>query len=173
MINAALYIRVSTQEQAIEGYSLDAQQGKLEKYAEYQGYNIYGIYRDEGFSASTIHRPALLQLINAVKSGLVNIVIIYKLDRLSRRVKDVLELVDLFEKYNVTLFSLSENIDLSSPFGRAALKISATFSELERETIIERTRLGKEQRVREGKMMYNGNPPFGYRHDNDTDRFNN
>ncbi len=171
MINAALYIRVSTQEQALEGYSLDAQQGKLEKYAEYQGYNIYGIYRDEGFSASTIHRPALLQLINAVKSGLVNIVIIYKLDRLSRRVKDVLELVDLFEKYNVTLFSLSENIDLSSPFGRAALKISATFSELERETIIERTRLGKEQRVREGKMMYNGNPPFGYRHDNDTDRF--
>ena len=170
-IKAALYVRVSTQEQALEGYSLDAQQEKLKKYAEYQKYDVVGVYRDEGFSAASMARPALQRLINDIKVGKINTVLIYKLDRLSRRVKDVLELVELFIKYEVTLFSITENLDLSSPFGRAALKMSATFSELERETIIERTRLGKDQRVKEGKMLITRCAPFGYKYNKETSRF--
>ena len=118
---AALYVRVSTLEQAQEGYSVSVQKEKLTQYANAQSYDIAGIYSDEGFSGKDLFRPAMERLLNDVKAGKINIVLIYKLDRLSRHVKDVLELVELFDKFNVTLYSLNENLDLSSPFGRAAL----------------------------------------------------
>lgn len=170
-MKAAIYCRVSTLEQAEQGYSLIAQQEKLEAYAKGMGYSIFNIYVDDGFSGKNLQRPAVTKLINDVKNGLINIVLIYKLDRLSRKVKDVLELVELFEKYNVSLFSLNENLDLSSPFGRAALKMSATFSELERETIVERMKMGKLQRVKSGRAMRNSNLPIGYDYDDKTDTF--
>ena len=149
-MKAAIYVRVSTLEQAMEGYSVSVQKEKLQRYAEAQSYDIVDIYSDEGFSGKSLLRPAVERLINDIKSGKINIVLIYKLDRLSRHVKDVLELVELFEQYKVTLYSLNENLDLSSPFGRAALKMSATFSELERETIVERMIMGKSARAKNG-----------------------
>lgn len=115
-------------------------------------------------------RPAMLRMLDDVKSGKIDIVLIYKLDRLSRHVKDVLELVETFDKYKVTLYSLNENLDLSSPFGRAALKMSATFSELERETIVERMEMGKHARARSGKYSCPGKSPFGYKLNKETDR---
>lgn len=170
MKNVGLYVRVSTAEQAQEGYSVDVQKEKLIAYANYKSYNIIGVYSDEGFSGKTLVRPAMERLISDIRAGKIQEVVIYKLDRLSRHVKDVLDLVDLFSEHNVTLFSLNENLDLSSPFGRAALKMSATFSELERETIVERMQMGKDARKRAGRitMVY---APFGYRHDKDNDRF--
>lgn len=170
-MKAALYTRVSTLEQAQEGYSLDAQLEKLKNYVNYQNYDIYDTYIDDGYSASSLNRPNIQRLINDIKTYKINIVLVYKLDRLSRKTKDILELLDLFEKYNVTLFSLTENLDLSSPFGRAALKISATFSELERENIIERTTLGKDQRGKSGYLMANRNNPYGYTYNKDTKHF--
>lgn len=169
--HAALYERVSTLEQAIEGYSLGAQDNKLKNYANYVGYEIFNTYIDDGYSGSSLNRPAMQKLINDIKRGLIDIVIIYKLDRLSRRVKDVLELVDLFEIYNVTLFSITENIDLSSPFGRAALKMAATFSELERENIIERTAMGRVAKAKSGLYSCPGRVPFGYNFDAKTKTF--
>ena len=115
-------------EQATEGYSISVQKEKLQKYAEAQSYEVVGIYSDEGFSGKDLMRPEMDKLINDVKANKIDVVLIYKLDRLSRHVKDVLELVELFDKYKVALYSLNENLDLSSPFGRAALKMSATFS---------------------------------------------
>jgi len=169
-IRAALYVRVSTMEQANEGYSVGVQKEKLHKYAEAQSYNIADIYSDEGFSGKDLMRPEMERLINDVKSGKIDTVLIYKLDRLSRHVKDVLELVELFDKFNVTLYSLNENLDLSSPFGRAALKMSATFSELERETIVERMEMGKNARARSGKYSCPGKSPFGYKLNKEADR---
>ncbi len=169
-MRAAIYCRVSTLEQATEGYSIGVQKEKLAKYAELQSYEIEDIYSDEGFSGKNLHRPAMERLISDVKSGRIDIVLIYKLDRLSRHVKDVLELVELFDKFSVTLYSLTENLDLSSPFGRAALKMSATFSELERETIVERMQMGKAARARSGKYTCPGKSPFGYRLNKETDR---
>lgn len=169
-MKAAIYCRVSTLEQATEGYSIGVQKEKLSAYATAQSYDIVEIYSDEGFSGKTLLRPAMERLIADVKANRVDIVLIYKLDRLSRHVKDVLELVELFDKYNVTLYSLTENLDLSSPFGRAALKMSATFSELERETIVERMQMGKAARARSGKYTCPGKSPFGYRLDKKTDR---
>lgn len=159
---AALYERVSTLEQALEGYSLGAQDDKLTKHAEYMGFEIFNRYIDDGYSGSSLNRPAIQRLISDIESGNVNIVLIYKLDRLSRRVKDVLELVELFERHKVTLYSLTENIDLSSPFGRAALKMAATFSELERENIIERTAMGRVAKIKNGFYSCHGKAPFGY-----------
>lgn len=162
---AALYERVSTLEQALEGYSLGAQDDKLTKHAEYMGYEIFDKYVDDGYSGSSLNRPAIRRLIGDIENARVNTVLIYKLDRLSRRVKDVLELVELFESNNVTLYSLTENIDLSSPFGRAALKMAATFSELERENIIERTAMGRVAKTKNGYYSCHGKPPFGYDYD--------
>lgn len=170
-MKAAIYCRVSTLEQAEQGYSLTAQQEKLEAYANGMGYSIFNVYVDDGFSGKNLQRPAMLKLIDDVKLKKVDIVLIYKLDRLSRKVKDVLELVELFEIYNVALFSLNENLDLSSPFGRAALKMSATFSELERETIVERMRMGKAQRAKQGSAMNHNMLPIGYDYDEKNKKF--
>ena len=84
-MRAAIYCRVSTLEQATEGYSIGVQKEKLAKYAELQSYEIEDIYSDEGFSGKNLHRPAMERLISDVKSGRIDIVLIYKLDRLSRR----------------------------------------------------------------------------------------
>lgn len=168
---AALYERVSTLEQALEGYSLGAQDDKLTKHAEYMGFEIFNRYVDDGYSGSSLNRPAIQRLISDIKEGCIDTVLIYKLDRLSRRVKDVLELVDLFERHKVTLYSLTENIDLSSPFGRAALKMAATFSELERENIIERTAMGRVAKIKNGFYSCHGKPPFGYDFDPVTKSF--
>lgn len=169
-MKAAIYCRVSTLEQATEGYSIGVQKEKLSAYAAAQSYDVVDIYSDEGFSGKTLHRPAMERLIADVANKRIDIVLIYKLDRLSRHVKDVLELVELFDKYSVTLYSLTENLDLSSPFGRAALKMSATFSELERETIVERMQMGKAARARSGKYTCPGKSPFGYKLDKEHDR---
>ena len=170
-MRAAPYVRVSTQEQAIDGYSISVQKEKTTQYCAAMSYDIYNTYSDEGFSGKSLVRPGMEQMISDIKAGRIDIVIVYKLDRLSRHVKDVLELVELFDKYNVKLYSLSENLDLSSPFGRAALKMSATFSELERETIVERMQMGKDARAREGKYTVPGrHSPFGYTHDKENDR---
>lgn len=170
-LRAATYVRVSTIEQATAGYSLEAQQEKLNGYATYQKYALLPPYADEGFSGASLSRPALQKLIGDVKDGKIDIVLIYKLDRLSRRVRDVIDLVELFAEHNVTLYSLTENLDVSSPFGRAALKMSATFSELERETIRDRMMMGKDQRVKQGKALPTRVAPFGYRYDIQKKRF--
>ena len=169
-MQAALYVRVSTLEQVTDGYSIGVQKEKLSAYAAAQSYDITDIYSDEGFSGKDLHRPAMERLLSDVKSGKINTVLVYKLDRLSRHVKDVLELVELFDKYSVSLYSLTEQLDVSSPFGRAALKMSATFSELERETIVERMQMGKDARARSGKYTCPGKAPCGYKLDKERDR---
>lgn len=168
VLKAGIYVRVSTLEQALHGYSIGEQQARLISYAKAQAYEIADIYSDEGVSGKSLVRPAIDRLINDIKANKIDIVLIYKLDRLSRRVKDVLELVELFEQYGVTLYSLNENIDLSSPFGRASLKMSATFSELERETIVERMQMGKDARAKQGKYSCPGKCPYGYKLDRET-----
>lgn len=162
------YCRVSTLEQATEGYSLDAQKAKIEKYAEFVGRKIFNYYIDDGYTGSNIHRPALQQMLQDIKIGRISTVVIYKLDRLSRSARDILNLVDLFQSYNVGLYSLSENIDLSSSFGRAVLTVAAAFAELDRESVIERLVMGKDQRLRSGYILCLNPAPFGYKHNPQT-----
>lgn len=162
-LKVAIYVRVSTQEQAKEGYSIQEQIDRLTKYCEAHGWEVYKVYTDPGFSGGDTNRPGLQAMIKDIKRGRVNKVVVYKLDRLSRSQKDTLNLIeDEFLKTGVDFVSMSENFDTSTPFGRAIVGILAVFAQLEREQIKERMAMGKEARAKEGKWNGGQNAPVGY-----------
>ena len=159
MQRVAIYVRVSTQEQAENGNSLDFQIDKLKAYCQLHEYKIVGEYVDAGVSGAKSERPALNKLKDNIDK--IDIVLIYKLDRLSRSIKDTMFLIeDLFKPNNVNLISLSENFDTSQAMGMATVGMLSTFAQLERETIKERMMAGKIQAVKNGKNI--NKTPFGY-----------
>ncbi len=158
----ALYARVSTDEQAQQGYSIESQKERLKAYCLSQGYTQYEFYIDDGYTGTKLDRPAMNRLLADIQAHLVHSVVVYRLDRLGRRQKDVLYLLeDVFEPFGVTFKSATEPFDTSTPFGRAMLGVLAVFAQLERDTIVERTSLGRQQRIRAGKWP-GGRVPFGY-----------
>lgn len=160
---AAIYIRVSTDAQREEGYSIDAQKEMLTAYCVSKSIKKYEYYIDGGFSGSNIDRPELKRLIDDIKGGKVSCVIVYKLDRLSRSQKDTLYLIeDVFNPKGVDFISLNESMDTSTPLGRLMLGILSAFAQLERENIRERTSMGMKERIKEGYWMGGGRVPFGY-----------
>lgn len=162
----ALYIRVSTDAQAEEGYSIEAQKEMLEGYCKSKQINNYKFYIDGGYSGSNIKRPQMEKLILDIKSKQIKAVVVYKLDRLSRSQKDTLFLIEDVLNPNGTEFvSLNENLDTSTSIGRAMLGIMSAFAQLERETIKERTRMGMKKRVESGLWMGGGKIPFGFDYD--------
>lgn len=160
---AAIYIRVSTDFQAEEGYSIDAQKEQLSAYCISKGIKKYEFYIDGGWSGSNIERPEMQRLIKDVKEDKISHVIVYKLDRLSRSQKDTLYLIeDVFNPHGVDFVSLNESMDTSTPMGRLMLGILSAFAQLERENIRLRTRMGMKERVKSGLWMGGGRIPFGY-----------
>ena len=165
-MKAAIYIRVSTDAQFEEGYSVEAQKEQLTAYCVSKGMKNYDYYIDGGWSGSNIERPEMEHLIKDVKDGKISHVIVYKLDRLSRSQKDTLYLIeDLFMPNNVDFVSLTESLDTSTPMGRAMIGILAAFAQLERENIRMRTRMGMNERVKDGYWMGGGRIPYGYDYD--------
>lgn len=159
---AALYCRVSTTEQAVNGYSIGEQTERLTKYCESMGWTVHKTYTDAGYSGASLDRPFLNELIKDIKKGNVNKVVVYKLDRLSRSQKDTLYLIeDVILANGCDFVSMNENFDTSTPFGRAMIGILAVFAQLEREQIKERMMMGKEARAKEGKFN-SGKSPIGY-----------
>lgn len=158
-----LYIRVSTTEQAMEGYSVVEQENRLRRYSEAMGFQIHKIHIDAGFSGASLDRPAIREVIKDVRKHLVSKVIVWKLDRLSRSQKDMLILLeDVFLVNDCDFVSMMESFDTSTAFGRAIVGILAAFAQLERENIKERTTMGRHARLAKGH--YNGaRPPLGYR----------
>ena len=162
MPKVAIYIRVSTQEQAQEGYSIPAQKERLMAYCKAKDWSIADIYVDGGFSGANIQRPALQKLIAEI--NLFDIVLVYKLDRLSRSQKDTLYLIEeVFLPNNVDFVSMNESFDTSTPFGRAMVGILSVFAQLEREQIKERLMMGKIQRAKDGKYSGTKTVPIGYK----------
>lgn len=162
-----LYARVSTQEQAKEGYSIDEQIDRLQNYSKAMGWNDYKMYVDAGYSGGNMNRPELQNIIKDVKEGKLEKIVVYKLDRLSRSQKDTLLLIeDVFLANSCDFVSMSENFDTSTPFGRAMIGILAVFAQLEREQIKERMSMGREARAKEGKWLGVKNVPIGYRYIN-------
>ena len=158
-----IYVRVSTAEQAKEGYSIGEQTERLEKYCQAHDWKIFKIYTDPGFSGKNTNRPALQNMIRDVRMGKLDMVLVYKLDRLSRSQKDTLTLIeDVFLKNNTDFNSMQENFDTSTPLGRAMIGILAVFAQLEREQIKERLVMGKDARAKEGKWIGGDKMPFGY-----------
>lgn len=161
-MTVALYCRVSTDEQAQHGFSIDHQKERLEAYARSQGWDDFEFYVDDGYTGTKLERPQMQRLLRHVKNGRISTVVVYKLDRLSRKQKDVLHLLeDVFEANGVAFKSATEPFDTSTPLGKAMIGILAVFAQLERDTIVERTKSGKHQRVRQG-MWYGGPTPYGY-----------
>lgn len=164
--HAALYIRVSTDAQREEGYSIDAQKEMLSAYCISRQIADYEFYIDGGFTGSNIERPEMQRLIDDINHHRVSHVIVYKLDRLSRSQKDTLYLIeDIFNPNDISFVSMNENMDTSTPIGRAMLGIMSAFAQLERETIRERTRMGMKERVKNGFWPGGGKIPFGYDYD--------
>ena len=157
-----IYARVSTQEQA-NNYSIQEQIDRLTKYCESLDWIVAKAYTDPGFSGASMDRPALKALINDVKVGKLEKVVVYKLDRLSRSQLDTLYLIEkVFLANCVDFVSMSENFDTSTPFGKAMIGILAVFAQLEREQIRERMQMGKQARAKDGLFMGTWNVPIGY-----------
>ncbi|MBQ5746337.1 MAG: recombinase family protein, partial [Clostridia bacterium] len=151
---------------AEEGYSIEAQKKMLEGFCLSKGYESYEFYIDPGYSGSNLDRPAMTALIRDIVDGLISTVAVYKLDRLSRSQKDTLYFIeDIVNKNGVDFVSLTENMDTSTPIGRAMLGIISAFAQLERENIKIRTRMGMTERVKGGFWMGGGKIPFGYDYD--------
>lgn len=164
-----VYVRVSTTEQAEEGYSLGEQQERLAKYCEAMDWQLVKVYTDGGYSGANMDRPALKEMISEVEKGKADIVLVDKLDRLSRSQFDTLYMIQKVFTVNECAFvSRAEAFDTSTPFGRAMVGILAVFAELERERIKERMKEGKAGRAKEGKYRGGGYYPTGYDYNEET-----
>lgn len=159
---AVIYCRVSTEDQAENGYSMEAQEERLKAYAKSLDLEVLKVYRDGGFSGTNTERPALQMLLNGVRNKMFDVILIFKLDRFSRSQKDTLEMIeDILIPNNCDLISLNENFDTSTAFGRAMVGILSVFAQLERENIIQRHMSGKIMKAKKGG--YNGGTvPLGY-----------
>lgn len=158
-MNIAGYARVSSEGQ-LDGYSIPQQKEIIESYCKIKGWNLIKIYVDGGFSGANTERPALQDLIDHIDT--YDLVLVYKLDRLSRSQRDTLALVDLFAEHEVKFASIQENFDTSTPLGMAMLGILSVFAQLERENIKERMALGRRGRTKKGLWRAGSNVPTGY-----------
>jgi site-specific DNA recombinase len=163
----ATYARVSTQEQASEGTSLDFQQSQLAEYCRLQGWTVVNSYVDPGFSGKDGNRPGLERLLSDAKIGLFDKVVVYKLDRLARNLRLLLDVEQKFRGYRTALISMKESVDTSTGTGKMVFQMFGMIAEWEREAIIERTKNGRLQRYREG-CWAGGKAPYGYAYDKET-----
>jgi site-specific DNA recombinase len=149
------YVRVSTDRQAEHGVSLEAQEAKIRAMATVQGAELLDVIVDGGESAKSLNRPGLQRLMALVNGGKVQAVIVAKLDRLTRSVKDLCGLLELFEKRKVALISVAEALDTGSAAGRLVITIMGAVSQWEREAIGERTRDALRHKRRNGERVGN------------------
>ena len=162
-VSTGIYVRVSTEEQAREGFSIRAQTEKLKDYARIMGWNVYNVYSDEGISGKNItERPSINRMIKDILEKKVNTVLVFKVDRLTRSTKDLIELVEIFNANNCAFNSLMESIDTKTASGRMFLKIIGIFAEFERENIIERVSAAFERKVKEGYSLCSLTPSYGF-----------
>ncbi len=154
------YCRVSTEEQAAEGFSISGQADKLRVYAELHDLGEVTVIADPGLSGKNLERPGLQQLLHMVEEGHVANVLTWRLDRLSRNLGDLIMLADRFGQAGVALHSFTEKIDLSSATGRMFYNILGSFAQFYREQLAENVRMGMQQAVRQGKWV--NRPKTGY-----------
>ncbi|MBI5400196.1 recombinase family protein [Candidatus Saganbacteria bacterium] len=132
MESAVGYIRVSSEEQ-VEGFSLNAQEERIRAYAKSQDYHLLEIYRDDGYSAKDLERPAVQRLLQEVPQGKFKIILVYKLDRFTRRLKDLTEILEYLTKSDVKFESVTEPFETKTAPGRLMLNVLGGFAQFERE----------------------------------------
>lgn len=167
LVKVAIYTRVSTQEQATTGTSLNHQLDQLKRQCQSNGWQITEIYEDRGYSGKDGERPRLKRMLADAKLGLFSKVLVYKMDRLARSLRLLLEIEEKLNKADVSFYSVGEILDSSTTSGRHFIQMLGMVGEWEREAIIERTKSGRIQRYKEGKWA-GGRPAYGYNYDKDT-----
>jgi len=160
------YIRVSTDDQAVNGVSIDAQKARLSSYAAAMALDVSEIVVDAGESAKSLQRPGLQQILAGVRSYEIGTVIVLKLDRLTRSTRDLAELLELFGRVDAALVSVSESLDTSSAAGRMVVNMLGVVAQWEREAIGERTATALAHKRVSGRVY--GSVPFGYHRDGDA-----
>lgn len=159
----AIYTRVSSHEQKIEGLSLRAQKNKLENYCVLKDYWVFNIYSDEGVSAGTIKkRKGFTKMLEDAKTEKFSAIIITKLDRAFRNTKDAIETLDMLQEIKIDFISLGDNIDTTTAMGKFFFTIIASLAQLERELTGERVTAIHEHKFENGKFV--GKPPIGYKY---------
>lgn len=170
-MRCAIYVRVSTIEQAQEGYSIKAQLERLNAYALSQGWIVSKTYIDDGESAKDMNRTNLTKMLKEMKDDLFDVVLVYKLDRLTRSVLDLYKMLEIFEKHNVKFKSATEVYDTTNAMGRLFITLVAALAQWERENLSERVTMGMEQKAKEGKWVVNL-APIGFDIDGDYLKIN-
>jgi site-specific DNA recombinase len=161
-MKVALYTRVSTEDQATEGTSLEVQENALVAFSKLSNYEVYKVYRDDGYSGYSLDRPALKQLLKDGESKKFNLILVHKIDRLSRNLKDLLFLYDdVLRPYGVDFKSITEPFDTTAA-GRLQLQILGTFAEFERNRLKERIFPGMIEGVKRGNWQGARYAPYGY-----------
>lgn len=158
---AAIYIRVSTTQQAEEGYSLEAQEQVLSADVKRRGKVVYKVYRDAGISGVREDRKELNQLLRDAKKGCFTEVIVWTVSRISRTLSYLLKVIEELSKAGVVVRSLSEGFDSNSPLGQFSLTMMGAVAEMQRKSWMEASHIGMEKRAREGR--HNGVRMLGYR----------
>jgi len=166
-MRCAIYTRVSTDNQAEKEFSsCEAQEEKIKAFIKSQNnWEVFKVYSDPDYTGANLNRLALQELLQDIKQGEINIVLVYKIDRLTRLPKDFYQLIEFFEKYKVDFISITEKFDTSTPAGRLLRNIILTFAQFERELASERTKDKMLERAKKG--MWNGGiVPHGYKKEN-------
>lgn len=153
-------VRVSTEDQFRNGHSLDEQKERMLKLCDYKNYEVYKVYEDAGISAKNMNRPAFQEMIQDIKDGKINKIIVYKLDRLTRSIKDLEEICTFLEENNCSLESMCEDINTSTANGKFFIRMLTILAQLEIERTSERTKFGMVGAVKKGHFV--GRPPIGY-----------
>lgn len=159
-----IYIRVSTEDQAKEGYSLEVQREYLESFAKREGLEIFKIYQDDGISGYSTERPALKELLKDAKEKKFDLVLVYKIDRFSRNLKDLLNLVDELSSSGVSFKSAMEPFDTTTSAGKLMFQQLGSFAEFERNRIAERVFPGMVKGVQRGNWQGARYAPYGYKY---------
>lgn len=159
---AGVYIRVSTEDQAREGFSLGEQEEKLLQLCNFKDLEVYKVYKDAGISAKDMeHRPQFQAMLQDMKEGKINYIIAYKLDRITRSVRDLEELISVLEQYNCFLLCDRDDVNTSTANGRFFVRMLTVLSQLEIEIVSERTKFGLNGAIKSGHIP--GQRPFGYK----------
>ena len=160
-MRAVIYTRCSSQEQAVSGLGLDAQERKARAYCEANDLDLITVITDPGFSGKSLQRPGIQRVIELASKRAIDAVVVLRLDRLSRSVRDTLGIVEAFKHHHVELHSLTERLDTGTASGKFVLTLLSALAEMERGLISERTSAALQSKILRGERA--GQVPFGYR----------
>lgn len=162
IIKVALYTRVSTIQQVEEGFSLEAQKNHLLKFSDNNNYKVYKIYEELGRSGKNVNRPAFQEMMQDMRNKKFDKIVVLKLDRISRSIVDLENIIQELQKYNCEFESASEKIDTNSAMGLMFIRLLGIFAQFERERISERIKDVFEEKIQQGQAI-TGSLPLGYK----------